>query len=107
MDYEYQIDRYVKRLRNSNNYFRTFIDRPSLAVGVLILNPGKVDDQEPHDSDEVYFVVRGNGFLQIGNKDHAVSAGKVFFVAKNTPHHFHSNTEELVVVYFFGCSDSP
>ena len=99
---DYPVDRYVEKLRRGGDYFHTFIDRQSLAAGVLVLGPGEEDSQEPHESDEVYFVVRGDGFLRINKKDHGVSANRAFFVAKGVPHFFHGNTEELVVLYFFG-----
>jgi mannose-6-phosphate isomerase-like protein (cupin superfamily) len=53
----------------------------------------------------VYFVISGDGFLKIKNKDYKVSKDKLFFVAKNVEHHFHGNTTELKVLYFFGGAD--
>lgn len=101
----YNIDKYIESLRKGGEYFHTFINRDSLAAGIMVLGPGQEDTQEPHDSDEVYFVVRGDGFLRIDGKDHEVSANKAFFVAKDTSHFFHKNTKDLVVVYFFGGPD--
>ena len=77
----------------------------SLSAGVLFLRPGEKDTQIPHETDEVYFVLAGNGFLKIKDKDYVVSKNKLFFVAKNTEHCFHGNTEDLQVLYFFGGSD--
>ena len=77
-----------------------------IITGILILKPGEEDTQEPHESDEVYFIISGNGFLKIKNKDYEISKDKLFFVGKNMPHYFHSNTKELKVLYFFGGSDS-
>lgn len=105
MKIEFDTDRYVRDLEGSEEYFYTFIDRDGLAAGVLSLDPGDEDTQGPHESDEVYYIVRGDGFLRIGRKDHAVSAGRVFFVARNKEHFFHGNTERLVALYFFGCPD--
>ena len=106
MKLDYHVDRYVEKLRKGGSYFHTFINRQSLATGVLVLSPGEEDVQEPHGSDEVYFVVRGDGFLRVNGKDYGVSANKAFFVGKGVPHFFHGNTEELVAVYFFGGPDS-
>ncbi len=30
---------------------------------------------------------------------------QIYFVAKNTSHHFHGNTKDLSVLYFFGGSE--
>ena len=77
-----------------------------MAVGVLRLAPGQEDTQSTHASDEVYYVVKGDGFLNVGGKRYAVSAGMSYFVAKNIEHQFHGNTEELVAIYFFSGPDS-
>ena len=39
-------------------------------------------------------------------EDYKISKDKLFFVGKDVPHYFHSNTKELKVLYFFGGSDS-
>jgi len=77
-----------------------------LAVGLLVLQSGEEDAQTPHSNDEVYYIISGDGFLRIKNKDYAVSQDKLFFVAKDVEHYFHSNSKELKVLYFFGGSDS-
>jgi mannose-6-phosphate isomerase-like protein (cupin superfamily) len=107
MNLEFDTNQYLDEIKkNKNEYFRTFINKQSLAAGILFLNPGEEDTQEPHQSDEIYYIIRGDGYLKINNKDYRVSEGKVFFVAKNIAHHFFGNTEDLVVLYFFGGPDS-
>ena len=103
---EFNLRDNLDKIKKSDSYFHTFINKDSLATGVLILKPGEEDTQEPHESDEVYFIISGNGFLKIKNKDYEISKDKLFFVGKNMPHYFHSNTKELKVLYFFGGSDS-
>ena len=106
MKLEYDLDTYLEKIKNNNSYFRTFINKDSLAAGVLVLKPGEEDTQTPHDSDEVYYVISGNGFLKIKDKNYKVSKNKLFFVAKDVEHCFHGNTTELKVLYFFGGPDS-
>jgi mannose-6-phosphate isomerase-like protein (cupin superfamily) len=103
---EYDLDTYLEKIKNNDSYFQTFINKDSLAAGVLVLKPGEEDTQTPHDSDEVYYVISGNGFLKIKDKDYKVSKDKLFFVAKDVEHCFHGNTRELKVLYFFGGPDS-
>ena len=103
---EFNLTEYLEKIKKGNSYFHTFINKDSLATGILILKPGEKDTQEPHESDEVYFVISGNGYLKIKNKNYKVSKDKLFFVAKGVPHYFHANTQELKVLYFFGGSDS-
>ena len=103
---EFTLKDYLEKIKKTNSYFHTFINKDSLATGILMLQPGEEDTQEPHDSDEVYFIISGNGFLKIKNKDYVISKDKLFFVGKGVPHYFHSNTTELKVLYFFGGPDS-
>jgi len=103
---EYDLTTYLEKIKNSNSFFHTFINKDSLAAGVLVLKPGEEDTQTPHESDEVYYIISGNGFLKIKDKDYSVSKDKLFFVAKDVKHFFHGNTKQLKVLYFFGGPDS-
>ena len=97
---------YLNKLKKSNSYFHTFINKESLAVGVIFLKPGEKDTRDSHDSDEIYYILDGNGFLQINDKSYRIKKEQLYFVSKNVPHHFYGNTENLSVLYFFGGSDS-
>lgn len=106
MKIEFDTNEYIQIIAKSESYFHTFINRDTLAAGIIRLEPGKEDTQEPHDSDEIYYVVKGDGFLNIAGKDYPVSSGKAYFVGKNVEHRFHGNKNELIVLYFFGGPDS-
>ena len=106
MKIQFDTKEYLKDITKGNSYFHTFINRDNLAAGILRLAPGEEDTQAPHESDEIYYVVRGDGFLAIGGKEYPLSEGMSYFVAKNIEHKFHGNKEELVVLYFFGGPDS-
>ena len=106
MKLDYNVAKYIEKIKKSDGYFHTFINKQSLAAGVLVLQPGEEDTQEPHESDEVYFIIKGDGFLKIKNKDYPVEPNKMYFVAKNVEHFFYGNKKELVVLYFFGGPDS-
>ncbi len=106
MKLDYDVSKYIEKIKKSNEYFHTFINLESLAAGVLVLEPGEEDTQVPHESDEVYFILKGNGFLKIKDKDYPVTPNKMYFVAKEVEHFFHGNTKELVVLYFFGGPDN-
>ena len=105
MKLDYDVSKYIEKIKKSDEYFHTFINLESLAAGVLVLKPGEEDTQLPHESDEVYFILKGNGFLKIKDKDYPVTPNKMYFVAKEVKHYFHGNTKELVVLYFFGGPD--
>ena len=50
----------------------------------------------------------GNKYLEktTSIKNYEILKDKLFFVEKNVPHYFHSNTKELKVLYFFGGPDN-
>lgn len=106
MKLEFNTKEFIEQIKKSDNYFHTFINKDTLAAGILVLKPGEKDTQEPHDSDEIYYVISGDGFLKINGKDFPVSEGKAFFVQKDVDHYFFGNKNELIVLYFFGGSDS-
>ena len=102
---KFDTTQYFNKLKKSNSYFHTFLNKESLAVGVLFLRPGEKDTQEPHESDEIYYIIDGNGFLSINEKSYPIKKDQIYFVAKNVSHHFHGNTKDLSVLYFFGGSE--
>ena len=106
MKIQFDTNQYLKKLKNNKSYFETFINKESLATGVLFLKPDQKDTQEPHESDEIYYILSGNGFLQIGKKSYRIKEGQIYFVAKDISHHFYGNTKNLSVLYFFGGSDT-
>ena len=106
MKIDFDTNEYIKKIAKSDTYFHTFINKENLAAGVLRLEPGEEDTQEPHESDEIYYIVKGDGFLLIDKKDYPVSEGMSYYVAKKVPHRFHGNKKELVVMYFFGGPDT-
>jgi mannose-6-phosphate isomerase-like protein (cupin superfamily) len=102
----FDTNKYIEKIAKSDLYFHTFISNENLAAGILRLGPGEEDTQEPHEGDEIYYVVRGDGFLTVDKKDYPVSDGMSYYVAKKTPHRFYGNKTELVVLYFFGGPDT-
>ena len=101
MKIKFDTIQYLNKLKKSNSYFHTFINKESLAVGVIFLKPGEKDTQDPHESDEIYYILDGDGFLCISGKSYSVKKVQIYFVAKNIPHHFYGNTKNLSVLYFF------
>ena len=81
MKFEYDTTDYIRKINKGNSYFDTFLNKESLAAGILILKPGEEDTQLPHDSDELYYILDGDGFLKIKNKDY-VKKGQSIFCTK-------------------------
>jgi quercetin dioxygenase-like cupin family protein len=98
----FEIERLIAQCRQSGGRYHEFVQRPTMSAGVFILPAGAVDDHQPHARDELYYVVRGHGILQVQGEDREVAAGSTMFVAAGVVHHFHSIVEELTMLVFFG-----
>ncbi len=91
----------IEKRSASKETWLEFLRVPDLSMGLYVLAVGEKDDQEPHTEDEVYYVLSGEGMLQVDGKDQPVKTGSILFVGKNADHHFHSITSELSVLVFF------
>ena len=79
------------------------LDDPTFATVFKTDAPKKLDLQEPHDRDEYYFVIRGNGDFINGEVRHSFETGDITFVPAHQPHRFVDFSDDLAVwVVFYG-----
>ena len=83
-----------------------FIRERSLSVGLYVLPAGSVDKQQPHQEDEVYYVISGAADITVANETRPVCAGSIVYVGAGVAHHFHNISEELQVIVFFAPAES-
>ncbi|MFQ5941601.1 MAG: cupin domain-containing protein [Nitrososphaerales archaeon] len=95
----------MKKLDSSGNWFYGFSPKGSIDAGILRLMPNEKDPQVPHANDELYYVIKGNGFIHIDNRDVPIRPGSIIFVSAREKHHFHGNKNELQVLYVFAGDD--
>jgi mannose-6-phosphate isomerase-like protein (cupin superfamily) len=91
----------ISKMDVNGSGFLDFFELEHLQVGILRVRPGEQDTQEPHSSDEVYLVLEGNGFIEIGKKSYTLKKDLFIFVPAEVKHRFYGNTKEISVVYFF------
>lgn len=72
-----------------------------MSMGLYELPAGGEDPQQPHGEDEVYYILRGLGVIQVDGEDQPVRAGSLIFVAAHAQHKFHSIHEDLSILVFF------
>lgn len=72
-------------------------------LSIEIYKPDRVDEQEPHDRDEVYVIASGGGyFVHEGNRQ-PVEPGEVLFVPAGDEHRFVDFSEDFSTwVVFYG-----
>ena len=88
----------IDTLDGQDKYFLDFINSSSLQAGILRISTDLQDTQEPHPVDELYYVIRGSGYIQVNNRDYFVKEGTAVFVPANAVHRFHGSID-LVVLY--------
>jgi mannose-6-phosphate isomerase-like protein (cupin superfamily) len=97
----FQIDELIEKQRASRAPYLEFLRVPSLSCGVYTLKAGARDLQSPHDEDEVYYVVRGRGRIQLDGEDRAVGPGSILFVGATSDHSFFEIDEDMTLLVFF------
>lgn len=90
-----------------NEYFAEFLNTRNLEAGVIKLREGQKDTQCSHSLDELYYVIEGEGYITISQKNYWISKGMTIFVPSKTPHHFHGNRGNLIVLYIFAKTGIP
>ncbi|MRN40170.1 MAG: cupin domain-containing protein [Nitrosopumilales archaeon] len=86
----------------SGGYFVDFITTRGIQAGIIRLHPGEIDTQEPHSADEVYYIIEGNGFINLNYKNHPIKQGTSIFVPAGSEYRFHGNTRDLLIFYALG-----
>jgi mannose-6-phosphate isomerase-like protein (cupin superfamily) len=76
----------------------------ALSAHLWHLKPGDHDNQQPHQQDELYYVLAGSGALTVAGQRHPLVTGDLIFVPRDTPHTFHDfdHPEGLSLLIFFG-----
>jgi mannose-6-phosphate isomerase-like protein (cupin superfamily) len=96
------LDALLERHATEGKPYLEFLRAPDLSFGLYVLDAGAIDRQSPHTEDEIYVVMKGRGWLRMGDQDVAVGPGSVLFVAATVEHRFHDITERLELLVAFG-----
>jgi len=85
----------------NNEDWRILFEHGSLEVEIYA--PRGRDPQQPHDRDEIYVVIAGNGWFVNGSNRHRFEAGDLLFVPAGVAHRFEDFTEDFATwVIFYG-----
>jgi mannose-6-phosphate isomerase-like protein (cupin superfamily) len=95
------IEELRKLADTSGERYLEFLRQPSMSLGLYRLRAGEADPQQPHNQDEVYYVVSGKGKLRVEDKILGARPGAILFVAKHAEHKFIEIEEDLELLVFF------
>ena len=93
---------WAKRLNNTatSDYLVAFDNAECLIEYWALRVP---DTQGPHDRDEAYILIAGNGDFNMNGEERAVEVGDMIFVPAGTPHRFTRFSTDLAMwIVFFG-----
>jgi mannose-6-phosphate isomerase-like protein (cupin superfamily) len=97
----FEMSRMLAERAAAGRLYREFLRVPALSAGVYVLPAGGADPQQPHNEDEIYYVVGGRATVRVGDEERAVAPGAFIYVGAGVPHHFHTILEELALLVVF------
>jgi mannose-6-phosphate isomerase-like protein (cupin superfamily) len=92
------------RLEAGRGGYEIVHSSPGLEIGVYVLVAPEPDRQQPHAVDEVYFVLEGQGALEIEGETVELQHGQAVFVPAGADHRFVGYEQMSVMVIFTGSS---
>jgi mannose-6-phosphate isomerase-like protein (cupin superfamily) len=72
-----------------------------LSVGTYSIPAGGVDDQQPHDEDEIYIVRGGLATVAAGSGSAQVGPGSMIYIPAGEAHQFTDIREDLSLIVVF------
>lgn len=97
----FDLDALLNQNANTDSPYLRFFDNKTMSTGIYSLKAGELDQQQPHQYDELYVVSSGKAKLRAGNETFDVKTGSIFFVKANIEHRFVDIEEDLNVIVFF------
>lgn len=102
----HELEQLLRAHQASGRLYLEFLRVPAMSAGIYCLPKGAIDQQNPHQQDEMYYVVQGRSRMQVGAEHREVAPGAVIFVEARVEHRFYDITEELTVLVFFAPAES-
>ncbi len=103
----FEVEMLQRQRAEASDLYMEFLRRPSMSMGLYTLPAGAHDPQEPHEQDEVYYVLAGRATLEVQGEEQPVQNGSIVYVPAHAVHRFHSIEEELTVLVFFAPAETP
>ena len=90
----------VERLRANGGGYEVVHESPGLELGVYVLVAPEPDRQQPHEDDEVYVVLEGDGVLEVEGRSERLGEGEAIFVEAGADHRFTAYEHLALLVVF-------
>lgn len=86
----FDLDTFLSNFPKSK-YFVNVMNTPNMEVGIINLKKDQKDTQQPHESDEIYYVISGIGKIVIDGGEQDVNPGKNNLYSKKYSSLFSNN----------------
>jgi mannose-6-phosphate isomerase-like protein (cupin superfamily) len=103
--HSFEVEEVRKRLEAGEGGYEVVHSSAGLEIGVYVLVAPEPDRQQPHDDDEVYVVLSGQGVLTVEGDAIPVTEGQAVFVPAGAEHRF-TGYEGLSVLVIFASGTS-
>lgn len=97
----FELEEVLQELAAGGQRYHEFLQRESLSVGIYHLAADDPDPQRPHTEDEVYYVLAGEGRIEIAEESTPIQPGSVIFVGKGVAHKFLEYPAGLTLLVVF------
>ena len=97
----WNIDTLKPLIGKDGHQYHTFFENAAMLVEYLEYPAGHIDPQQPHEWDELYYIISGQSEFTADGVTRSIKAGDNIFVAAHIVHKFHNITEDLSVIVFF------
>jgi mannose-6-phosphate isomerase-like protein (cupin superfamily) len=99
-----EVDAVRRRLSAGDGGYEIVHRSPGFEVGVYVLVAPEPDHQEPHEDDELYVVLEGQGTLTVEGEETLMREGQAAFVPAGADHRF-TGYEGLSLLVVFNRPD--
>lgn len=100
----FSLEELQAQMKESGRPWLPFLKVPTLSTGIYSLKVGATDRQQPHDQDEVYYVLKGKAKFEAGDEKANLKPGSILFVKAHVSHRFYDIEEDLEVLVFFSAA---
>lgn len=83
-------------------YPDTGLDARTMCMGLVEIDPGHASPMHRHNCEEIYYVLSGNGVLEIEGEEHALVAGGASFQRPNLKHRVVNSGDETLRLLVIG-----
>jgi len=87
--------------KDDDSAFFEFLDVDTMSAELFELEAGGTDTQQPHDWDELYYIISGKAQVICGGDSKAVMTGDTIFVAAHIEHYFYDIETDMKILVVF------